>query len=121
MTYTFEHPVAVLIRERMARLDLNNETLGEAVQVSHATVSRWKRGHALPSREQLIALEDALGFQPGDLTLLAGYTPRDNPQVERGEGTLTLVYSLDDDGISAKPGLLRLVGDRAVSTERVAA
>jgi transcriptional regulator with XRE-family HTH domain len=102
VTYNFDHPLAVAIRERMARLGLNNEVLGEAVDVSHATISRWKRGHVMPGRDQIIDLEAALQFEPGELTLLAGYTPAGLPKVERGEGTLTLIFDLN----GAKPGYI---------------
>lgn len=90
----FDHPVTIALRERAGRLDLNKGDLGVYVGKTTMTGSRWFNGESIPGRDDLIELEEALQFQPGELTLLAGYTPAGSPKVDRAaDGTLTLVFA----------------------------
>jgi transcriptional regulator with XRE-family HTH domain len=67
--------VAETIKVRRAELGLDQATLAGKVGVGQQTVSRWETGVAMPRREHVTPLADALEVDAGLLYRLAGYLP----------------------------------------------
>lgn len=82
----FHHPMIVRIRERCGALGVNQSELARHMDKSHATGNRWFAGETFPTRQQVIELEDSLGFERGELLLLGGYLPSDKAKILRTDG-----------------------------------
>jgi len=52
------------LRARRQARGMTQAKLGEAVGLSHATISRWERGHAVPADRHKVRLAQVLGVSP---------------------------------------------------------
>jgi transcriptional regulator with XRE-family HTH domain len=57
--------VGQAIKAARERLGLSQEALGDRLQVSGLTVSRWERGERLPRRGQWPKIREIMGVQIG--------------------------------------------------------
>lgn len=62
-----KRPRRIYLAEHRERLSLTQKQLGERLNVSDMTVSRWETGKALLSTDVLAAVAEALGKEPQDL------------------------------------------------------
>lgn len=65
---------------RLAREQMSQSTLADAIDTDQPSVSRWERGEQRPSLEQIAAIETATGKRPGFILIAAGLV--DTPSVE---------------------------------------
>jgi transcriptional regulator with XRE-family HTH domain len=72
--------------------------LGPRIGVTQATVSRWEQGE-LPSLDQVVAIEDALGLARGELLVAAGYAPATAPLAEAIRADTTLADDIDREAM----------------------
>lgn len=63
------------VKIRREELRLDQLELGRQVGVGQQTVSRWETGLAVPKRDRLGPLADALGLDSEYLHRMAGYLP----------------------------------------------
>lgn len=78
---------------RSARGDATQAAIAQAIGVDQPSVSRWERGEASPSLDQIAAYEEAAGRPRGYVLVAAGYVD-DVPSVERA---LAADRDLDDE------------------------
>lgn len=82
-------PLPKRLRGLAGEMGLKQIDIARYMGVSHTTAGDWWNGVREPTRDQLLDIEELLEADPGDLAMLAGYLPGDNPKVvERGKGTL---------------------------------
>jgi len=68
MTANDQQPAhALYLREWRERSGMTQTAIALRLGTTHATVSRWERGHQGMSVEHLVATAEALGVKPGDL------------------------------------------------------
>lgn len=72
------------LNETMEALGLTQEGLGNKVDVSHVTVSKWQRGRHLPDPKQLRRLAIAAGVDDVWLFRLVGYIAPEEPDGGKG-------------------------------------
>lgn len=58
---------------RRVRGDVDQRVVAEAVGRDQGTISKWERGQASPTLEQILSIERALGVLAGSILRLAGY------------------------------------------------
>lgn len=83
--------------------------VGRMAGVSPSMVSHWATGRNVPSPEQVFAIEDGMGLEPGELSKHLGYLPN---KAEGRPLTVTVVEAIrTDPRLSRNPRLQKSVLD----------
>ena len=67
--------------------------LSQTIGVSRSAVWQWEEGRAIPTEDNVAALERELGLRPGGLSRLLGYLPADAVDRE----TISVIEALEAD------------------------
>lgn len=71
----------------------SQSALSQTIGVSRSAVWQWEEGRAVPTEENVAALERELGLQSGGLSRLLGYVPADAVDRE----TISVIEALEAD------------------------
>lgn len=74
---TKEQAFAGQLRGHRATAGLSQAELGSLIGVTGSAIGNWERGEDEPNRDNVYALERALGLDSGELSRLLGYAPAD--------------------------------------------
>ena len=78
-----------IIRRTREEKGISQEKLAEYVGVSRQAVSKWEKGLALPTAENIGRIEQALGLEEGTLSISIPVA-EEAPEEKRGRGRTAL-------------------------------
>lgn len=91
-TITMPSTLADWLNIRLDERGLGNNQAATYLGVSHTTMSRWRRGEAVPDPESCAKLAAFFGRPLDEVLAIAGHRPRTPAQLER----LSLLAEVDD-------------------------
>lgn len=110
-----QHRLSVNIRRLRQEKGLTQQQLGERLNVSSKTVSKWETGAGLPDVTQLSPLAEVLGVTVDELLNWAAPYPVDGEQrLTSLYKTVTETYGVGPDVIAAAAGTDRAAVERAL-------
>lgn len=104
---TPKNQIGPALADAIERAGVRREDVGEKVGVSAAMVSLWITGRNGVRPQQVFALEETLGLEPGELSRLEGYLPAESTPAPTPEAAIQADSSLTADQKKVLRGMLR--------------